>query len=719
MKKVLASLLVFTSFISANAQSYLGFYHDNYAGVQGVLFNPSSIVDSRFKTDINLISGSASVGNDVYGVKIMDIFKDGYDFDKQAKKSFTNSNNAVFNADIMGPSFMFNIAPKHSLAVFTRARAFGNVLNVDGKLINEFSKKTTETFDIQNTGNPTIAVNSWAEIGLSYAAVLMQKGQHFLKGGFSLKYLQGIAGVHAQSNNSSVKYNVNATNPLDSDITTTGNLVYGSSQDFEKIETLEIDAQSKGFGLDLGLTYEWRPDFDASTMDVSNFKELNKYKLRIGFSVTDLGSFVNNQGVRNRYDLNKTIKESDFKNADNNADFLNNTYPKTIDNSKINSNLPTALHADVDWNIHNKFYLNFNSDFSLVDKTALNQNSIANRLSVTPRFEARWFTFSVPVSYMDYSKQPLVGLGLRTGILFIGSSSLLTNVISDNSRAADLYLGLKIPVYQKKLKDKDADGVFDKFDACPDVAGPVENKGCPWPDTDGDSVLDKDDTCINVKGPVENKGCPWEDTDKDGVLDKDDKCPKVAGVAANNGCPWGDSDNDGVLDKDDKCPKVAGPVENKGCPWLDTDKDGILDKDDKCPKVAGIAANNGCPEEKKVDAVVLKKLNDFAKSIMFDSGKATIRAVSFEKLEEIVKVMAEYESTSFKLEGYTDNTGSAAKNLSLSKERAAAIKDYLISKGVNTTRLSSEGYGIVKPIADNKTAAGRALNRRVEIILVK
>ncbi|MCW2118940.1 outer membrane protein OmpA-like peptidoglycan-associated protein [Flavobacterium sp. 7A] len=104
---------------------------------------------------------------------------------------------------------------------------------------------------------------------------------------------------------------------------------------------------------------------------------------------------------------------------------------------------------------------------------------------------------------------------------------------------------------------------------------------------------------------------------------------------------------------------------------------------------------------------------------MFDSGKSSIRTVSNAKLEEIVKVMNEYKATNFILEGYTDNTGIAAKNLQLSKERAAAVKNYLIAKGISADRLTSEGYGIVKPIASNKTATGRAENRRVEIILVK
>ena len=143
MKKRVLVLLVFASFVSANAQSYLGYVHDNYAGVQSVLFNPASIVDSRFKTDINLFSISTLATNDAYGVNLFDAFKSGYDFETQAQKSLALSNNAVLNTDFMGPSFMFNIAPKHSIAVFTRARATVNILNVNGNVIDELAKGKT------------------------------------------------------------------------------------------------------------------------------------------------------------------------------------------------------------------------------------------------------------------------------------------------------------------------------------------------------------------------------------------------------------------------------------------------------------------------------------------------------------------------------------------------------------------------------------------------
>ncbi|MDQ5929093.1 MAG: hypothetical protein QG594_871, partial [Bacteroidota bacterium] len=135
MKKQLLILFILSTSFAAQAQSYQGYFQDNYAGVQSVLFNPASIADSRFKTDINLFSVSGSVSNDLYGVKLFDVFKDGYDFDSESKMTPSNTNNARTNFDIMGPSFMFNIAPKHTLALFTRARSITNLNNVNGYLV--------------------------------------------------------------------------------------------------------------------------------------------------------------------------------------------------------------------------------------------------------------------------------------------------------------------------------------------------------------------------------------------------------------------------------------------------------------------------------------------------------------------------------------------------------------------------------------------------------
>jgi OmpA-OmpF porin, OOP family len=259
-------------------------------------------------------------------------------------------------------------------------------------------------------------------------------------------------------------------------------------------------------------------------------------------------------------------------------------------------------------------------------------------------------------------------------------------------------------------KDTDNDGIYDKDDACPDVAGLKEFNGCP--DKDGDGIEDSKDGCPDVAGSKEMNGCP--DSDGDGIADNTDDCPDVAGIAAFNGCP--DGDGDGVADKNDKCPTVAGPRDNGGCPWPDTDGDSVLDKDDKCVDVKGTVANNGCPE---VSEDVVKKLNDYAKTILFDSAKATFQQQTYPVLEAMVAILKEYPNSSFSLEGHTDSAGKPATNQTLSENRAAAVKNYLIEKGIDASRLTSAGYGATKPIASNKTKAGKAQNRRVEVKVVK
>ena len=262
-------------------------------------------------------------------------------------------------------------------------------------------------------------------------------------------------------------------------------------------------------------------------------------------------------------------------------------------------------------------------------------------------------------------------------------------------------------------KDTDGDGVYDKEDACPEVAGLKEFNGCP--DTDGDGIKDSDDACPEVAGLAALNGCP--DADGDGIADKDDACPTEKGTKANNGCP--DADGDGVVDGKDKCPNTAGPAENNGCPWPDTDGDGVLDKDDKCPNEAGVASNNGCPEV-VIKEEAVKQLNEFARAIYFNSGRSTFRTGTTGKLDLIAAVMKEYPKANFSIQGHTDSSGSNSLNQKLSERRAKAVLDYLVAKGeIAADRLTSAGFGEDYPIADNKTREGRAQNRRVEIKVVK
>ncbi len=261
--------------------------------------------------------------------------------------------------------------------------------------------------------------------------------------------------------------------------------------------------------------------------------------------------------------------------------------------------------------------------------------------------------------------------------------------------------------------DSDKDGVPDDKDKCPDIAGPTSTMGCP--DSDGDGVADFEDKCPNLVGIASNHGCPGvTDSDGDGVPDNEDNCPNIKGIAANHGCPGvADSDGDGIQDDKDKCPNKAGVLQFDGCP--DTDGDGIPDSEDYCPNTRGAAATHGCPEIQKEDKEVL----DIAmRAVQFETGKATLKYSSFAVLDKIAEIMRKYRDYNLIISGHTDNTGRAVINQRLSERRAKACYEYLINRGVAAKRMRYAGYGESRPIADNLTKEGRALNRRVEFKLV-
>lgn len=259
--------------------------------------------------------------------------------------------------------------------------------------------------------------------------------------------------------------------------------------------------------------------------------------------------------------------------------------------------------------------------------------------------------------------------------------------------------------------DRDEDNIIDKKDDCPDDPGLEKFNGCP--DTDGDGIKDDEDACPEVPGPVINNGCP--DTDGDGLFDFIDECPTEFGPKENNGCPWPDTDGDGLLDKDDKCPYIKGPKANEGCPYEDSDEDGVLDKDDKCPSTPGPASNEGCPEIEEEVAEILKTAFE---NLEFETGKDIIKSESIPSLTELAEVLVKRPEWKLQIEGHTDNVGGAQSNLVLSKKRAEAVKNFMISKGIVAERLTALYFGETMPIADNNTPEGRQKNRRVEMTII-
>ena len=697
MKKIILLILVTVS-SNLSAQNYLGVSSSNYAGVMGTDIQPASFVDGRFMFDLNLGSfnflafqnfGSfdASVLPGWWKSSLADQetvdswvgeadpnlesdYFGGYGFlPKLYDKNSTNVLGFNTNLQVDLLNFMFHVHPKVAIGFSAKARSITNVDNVDPKLayLAEVELEDENFWDIQ-LNEELINLNhmTWTEYAFKYAQIIKEEGQHFLKAGANLKYLSGYAAAYLYSNN--FRYN------LFNDDTTQylgGDFGYGYSESINDAANDNIDyggmfglpkASARGFGLDLGVVYEWRPDYKDYKYDMDGEMNLwardqNKYKVRVGLSLTDLGGMRFKKGgisrdfsvqTSNLFDINTFGEAGGLEEFDATIDSLisQSTNDGNTDwtsgerdtSSTFYMRTPKAFSFQVDYHIWKSFYVNATGIFNIVSKNRDSKVKIANQFSITPSFDYAWFGIHLPLSINDYSGFK-AGLGARLGPLTIGVTDFRFLFASGNVRGAELYAGVRVPILYGSPNDLDGDKVSDKVDDCIDVPGPWSFKGCPdtdndgivdmkddcpldsglvefqgCPDRDHDSIPDRVDDCPDTPGLAEYNGCP--DTDLDGIIDREDDCPETPGIAEFNGCP--DTDEDGLMDSEDDCPKIPGPIDNNGCPVveevveevieevveevveetkpIDSDEDGIFDEDDDCPQTPGIAKFNGCPD---------------------------------------------------------------------------------------------------------------------------
>ncbi|NHN26912.1 hypothetical protein FIA58_014600 [Flavobacterium jejuense] len=424
--------------LSTQSQSFFGSQYDNYAGIYSVLNNPANIVDSRFKTDVNIVSGSGFANSDYYSVKLSDVLNDPSNFEDYARKTPSGNNSFYVNADVLGPSFQMNINDNNAIALFTRVRGIGHITEIDGIYLEDLQNDVNQSYNVNNQ-NFSIASNSWFEIGASYATILMNNDRHFLKGGISVKYLGGIYSGYAKGRNLTVDYDYTGV-PLTSTTTINGQIETGNLQSLNNFDS-PIENSGSGFGTDIGLTYELRTN--ESNSDGS--KGVNKYLLKFGFSVTDIGSIKFNDGEKVVYQAD-SVTFSDAEYAIN--DDLDTYFTRVSENKSFTVSLPTALHANADWNVYSKYYLNFNTDLNMNKATKPNSNYIKNTVSLTPRYESKWFSVYLPFSVVQDSGL-LSGFGFRTGPLTVGSGSIF-NGLFGYTNAIDVHVGLKVPIYQNR-----------------------------------------------------------------------------------------------------------------------------------------------------------------------------------------------------------------------------------------------------------------------------
>ena len=814
MKKISALFLSLALAGSLKAQDFFGIQTSNHAGVVGVYSNPANIVDNRLKFDMTLFGIHATADNNYVGVKrsaikASDKTKFGFisvptfsgstwdtvrrESPSYWKNNFTTVENAndkgiYSSVRIMLPSFMLQLNGKNAIAFNWSIR---NYVNIDG-ISPKLAKLAYEEFMypnlwVTNLNNKNLSIQQmlWAEYGLSYARVLKDDGEHFLKAGVTAKLLQGLNAAYMHIDNLDYNFFTDDTVSIfKSDVAYghSANLdpvisAFGNSDDVMATIRQNYKFESyPGFGFDIGAVYEWRPDYKDYKYEMDGEKDLwrrdrDKYKLKASFAVNDIGGIRYRKGALSN-DFTADVNYWDLNSVDVNSvngfdSLMTNMFGSKESETTFKMALPTSINFGVDYHIWKPFFVALNGNIGNLMKNREARVHDFTTISLQPRFDHKWFGFTLPITYNSFSAvrgKPInLGAMLRLGPLFLGANNI-PGMLTQDVYGANFYMMMKVPIPYGHKKDKDKDKISDKKDKCKEIPGVWEFMGCPdtdgdhipdaedkcptvagikelqgCPDKDGDGITDLDDSCPEIKGPKEFNGCP--DRDGDGIIDKEDECPDAAGLKEFMGCPdkdgdgtpdafdncpdvFGpkeykgcpDKDGDGLLDKDDACPDVAGPKENKGCPWPDTDKDGVLDKDDACPSVPGLVDLKGCPPPPPMKEKEKKILERAFSSLEFATAKDVIKSVSFPSLNDLAKLMIEHKADwTLTLSGHTDNQGDPAKNMLLSEKRSIAVKKYLVKKGVPESIIFTEWYGDTKPVADNAKPEGRQKNRRVEM----
>lgn len=462
MKTVLLTAVITCLSLGVFAQELPGFKTSNYNGVLGVFSNPANASQNNYSWDVSLFSIGASIGNNNASFSLKNI-KDLTESDSVIDRLVGNPNqssSALFGADVKAVSILIGLNRKSGIALTTRGRVMMNATDLDGTLgrqIADESTKSTFPYSINSNKDMRVTANGWSEIGLTYGYVLMEKGKHFLKAGITAKYLAGAANAYVNVNKLTATLTQDASTKDVYLTNTTAGLELGTAGvSLENFDAAELTAfKSTGLGADLGLIYEYRPNAVAGDK-----KAGNKYKFRLGLSLTDIGSIKYQKNLANsggyRIDITGAealnLKELSEQPIDDLKAYFDSkpqyfSQQNTSGNS-YNVSLPSMLNLDVDYKIAGGLYINGAANVNMV---GTNQKAFNNRYfdvyAVTPRLESKAFGIFVPLSYSALTDLN-AGLALKIGPLYLGSGSVVTAALSD-SKQADFFFGIRFGSFAK------------------------------------------------------------------------------------------------------------------------------------------------------------------------------------------------------------------------------------------------------------------------------
>ncbi len=749
-------------------QFYTGIVADNSVNSFMASYNPSTIVDSKSKFAISSSLNLSSISNFCSS--------DYLPYGTQSKYIATKNpgyKNRYMTFDLLNLKYEFN--HENAVAYSFRVRSFNNILGVPTvwaqNTVNDYQSNVIN--QQQSMAGFSISKMDFTEHNFTYARTIFDRKTSFLKGGASLKILNGLDAKYFYANNGNATF---------TDPTSKYMQVNDLNADFGKSYSKnQLHYKNRGLGLDLGFTYESRPNYEAQYYEMDGAKknvryDINKYKWKISGSITDIGwvrymkdtadyNFTNTAVTVNAHKILDVNALLNFPFTDIKDSIQSSSVKSATQEKKFRMNLPTTLHASFDLNVMRNFYVSYNVSVPLSSKNDKTKIGYFFIQTVTPRIEKNNWSLMMPLSQMGNGKLYAGCAGrfmFKQFSVFAGSNNLSLFYGQKSSLSRNIYAGISYSILYKVPKDRDGDKISDGKDACPYDPGLPEYNGCP--DTDGDGIIDKEDNCIYDKGPLSTNGCP--DRDGDGIVDMNDMCPDDKGLGIHYGCP--DKDKDGVIDAADRCPDVPGIELNNGCPFenhgccLDDDGDGVANNLDRCPGVSGSVYNNGCPidstninkvklqdqKEKKdanntdqqvkdnptidprkqminskaeMDGILAEKNIIKDLSVYFDVDQATLTDKEQKKLDKFTKAFPKNEKLTIILIGYTDKDGSLDYNLILSKKRAETIKRKLVDYyGFDEKNIEVYYYGETKSIHKGSyTEEMKQEDRKVEIKLVK
>jgi hypothetical protein len=488
----------------AAAQGWLGLAQSNYAGTNNAYLNPSTIADARHRAYLNLGGASANFYNTYLQLDLPQRpwAKDfSFQRDYLSEQLTGDTKFGSASAEVRLPSLMLALGPRSAIALTSRVRAFVQFSNVSENVarLARYGLGDAENLNLANrvlTDNSfNLDANSFHEFAFTYARTFTPNTTHFFKGGLTVKYLVGLGGGYVH--NTGTDYQVYDQDSIqlrspNVSYAYTGDNDYYQQSGFGVGTLYGSQRLGRGYGADIGVTYEWRPDYKRYNyqMDGTNLPDdsHNKYRLRLGVALTDLGAvrYQHEQYVRQAtLANNRTVQLGQLDTISfTNLATLTPTIERLVglreQSRQFTSYLPATLRFTADYRLLNHVYAGLLWTQNLLPTRTIGSRSISS-LALTPRLEFSHIEVATPIILANNYRKLQVGAMLRVGPLILGSDNLGGLVGLTSATGADVYVGLGLALHRHRRKDRDGDLVSNKYDKCPREKGTWAFKGCPAP----------------------------------------------------------------------------------------------------------------------------------------------------------------------------------------------------------------------------------------------